>query len=167
MPVSSGVVGLLGGPAGPDHPKPGASEDSGGVRMPFPAGAGIGVELGGPGVSQSGVVSETGDCLSGAGVHGPTEVRAGGLSGGAGNRRGAAFGGGLFGAVDSIQDRADPGQQLGQVDHADTRQPGEQSGARMSHDSCSDQSLGVTDQLLQRPQQLDLCSDHRGESGGR
>jgi hypothetical protein len=78
--------------------------------MAFPASAGVSVELGGPGVPQPGVVGEAGDRFPGARVRCPAEVDPAGLAGGLGDRRRAALGGGLLGAVDAVQDRADLGE---------------------------------------------------------
>jgi hypothetical protein len=66
-----------------------------------------------PGATACGLVRECGDRLARAGVGDPAEVDPGGSSRGLGDRCGAAFGGGLLGGVDSVQDGADLGEDLG------------------------------------------------------
>src|SRR5215212_10731458 len=67
------VVGHLVDPAAPDHPDPGASKDAGGVGVVVAAGDGVGVDLGGPGAGQSGVVGEGRDGVAEALVARPAE----------------------------------------------------------------------------------------------
>jgi hypothetical protein len=74
-------------------------------------------------------VGEGGQGLAGPPVGGPAEVDPAGLAGGSGDRRRAAFGGGLLGVGDPVKDRPDLGQQLGQVDGADPGQRRQQLGA--------------------------------------
>jgi hypothetical protein len=110
--VPAGIVGLLCGPADPNDAKPGSGDNASGVRIAFPASAGVSVELGSPGLLQPGIVGEAGDRLPDAGVRCPAEVDPAGLARSACDRRRTALVGGLFSAVDPIQDRADLGQQL-------------------------------------------------------
>jgi hypothetical protein len=117
--VFVGVVGGVGVPAGPDDAEPGAGDDAVGVGVAFAAVAGVAVEALGPSWLHPGVVGEGGDCLAGAGVGGPAEVDASGLARGFGDGCGAAFGGGLFGVGDAVEDGPDLGEDLGQVDLAD------------------------------------------------
>ena len=165
MPV--GVVGLAAGPAGPDHAEPGAGDDAGGVWVGFAAGAGVGVEAGGPGRLHASVVGEGGQGLAGSSVGGPAELDPAGLAGGSGYRRRAAFGGGLLGAGDPVKDRPDLGQQLGQVDGADTGQGGQQLGAWMEDDAGGDRRFEFGDGPKQGSQQLDLGADTGRQGGGR
>ena len=112
------------------------------------------------------VVGEGGQGLAGAAVGGPAEIDPAGLAGGFGDRRGAAFGGGVLGAVDAVQDRPDLGEQLGQVDGADPGQRGQQLGAWMAGDARGDRGLELGDGHQQGAQQLDLGTD-KGRQGGR
>ena len=59
--VFAGVVGDAVLPASPDHVQPGAGEDANGVGMIVAAGAGLSVEVGGPGVGVVGVAGEVND----------------------------------------------------------------------------------------------------------
>jgi hypothetical protein len=93
------VVGHLVDPAAPDHPDPGASEDAGGVGVVVAAGDGVGVDLGGPGAGQPGVVREGGHGVAEALVARPAERHRGVLAGLAGDRHDAGQGGDGLGAV--------------------------------------------------------------------
>src|SRR4051812_6974241 len=72
--VQGRVVGDAVLPAAVDHADPGAGEDAHGVRVVVAAGAGVGVDLGGPGAGVSAVVGEGRDRLAEALVAGPAEV---------------------------------------------------------------------------------------------
>jgi hypothetical protein len=127
--VGLGIVGRVGVPAGPDDPQPSTGDDTGGVWVAFAAGASVGIQPAGPGRLHPSVVGEGGEGGAGPPVGGPTEIDPAGLAGGPGDRRSATFGGGLLGVGDPVKDRTDLGQQLGQVDGADTGQRRQQLGA--------------------------------------
>jgi hypothetical protein len=76
-----------------------------------------------PGVVGEGV--QRGSCSP---VGGPAEPHRPGLAGGSGDRGGAALGDGLLDGVDTLQDRADLGDELGEVDLADAGHGGQQLG---------------------------------------
>jgi hypothetical protein len=61
-------------------------------------------------------------------VGGPAEPHRPGLAGGAGDRSGAALGDGLLGVVDAVQDGADLGEELSEVDLAEAGHGGQQLG---------------------------------------
>src|SRR5205085_2631688 len=98
--VAVGVVGLVVLPATPDHQRPGASEHANRLWVAHAAGAGSGVDVGGPGVGVAGVVGEVGQCpaefggllLDGvnAGQQGEGDVPAGGSLGADESGRGGA-----------------------------------------------------------------------------
>jgi hypothetical protein len=104
-------------------------------------------------------VGEGGQGLAGATVGGPAEVDPAGLARGSGDRRGAAFGGGLLGVGDPVKDRPDFGEQLGEVDGADTGQRREQLGAGIRSDTGGDRRFGLGDGPKQGAQQFDLAVD--------
>src|ERR1700760_1365787 len=79
--VPGGVVGCVVEPAGPDHADPGAGEDADGVGVVFAAGAGVVVNLGGPGAGVAAVAGEGGHSLAEALVAGPAEVHGAVLAG--------------------------------------------------------------------------------------
>ena len=89
----------------------------------------------------------------------PSESRPAGLAGGPGNRHRAAFGGGLLGGADTVKDGTDLGQQLGQVDGADSGQPAQQLGSWVLGDPLGDRGLQLADGGLQGAQYLDLGGD--------
>src|SRR3954449_2507000 len=72
--VSGGVVGDVVLPASVDDADPGAGEDAHRVRVVVAAGAGVGVDLGGPGAVVSAVVGEGRDGLAETLVAGPAEM---------------------------------------------------------------------------------------------
>jgi hypothetical protein len=86
-------------------------------------------------------VREGGQGLAGSTVGGPAEADPAGLAGGLGDRRGAALGGGVLGAVDAVQDRPDLGQQLSEVDGADPGPRGQQLGPWVAGDALGDRRL--------------------------
>src|SRR5215207_11051557 len=110
------VVGHLVDPAAPDHPDPGASKDAGGVGMVVAAGDGVGVDLGGPGAGQSGVVREGGHGVAEALVARPAKRHRGVLAGLAGDRHDAGQGGDGLGVVVGVAAIAPAGEHLGGVD---------------------------------------------------
>src|SRR2546430_7960289 len=68
------VVGCPVDPAAPDDADPCPGEDAYGMWVVMAAGAGVGVDLGGPGAGVAAVVGEGGDGEAGAFVAGPPEV---------------------------------------------------------------------------------------------
>src|SRR5487761_650497 len=84
--VFGGVVGDAVEPAAVDDADPGTGEDACGVRVVFAAGAGVVVDLGGPGAGVPAVVGEGGDRLAEALVAGPAEVDGTVLAGFLGDR---------------------------------------------------------------------------------
>jgi hypothetical protein len=68
------------------------------------------------------VVGEGAQGVAGAGVDCPAELDQGVLAGLLGDRRGATLGSDVGEVAGPVQDRADLGQDLGQVDLADARQ---------------------------------------------
>src|SRR5437762_13507813 len=97
--VSGGVVGRAGEPAGPDDADPGAGEHADGVRVILAAGAGICVDLGGPGAGVAAVVGERGHCLAEALIAGPAEGHVAVLAGLPGHGRAPGQGGDGVGSV--------------------------------------------------------------------
>src|SRR5881628_477597 len=83
--VAGGVVGGLADPAGPQDADPGSGQDADGVGVVVPAGAGVGVDLRGPGRGVPAVVGEGGQCPAQALVAGPAEVDGLVLAGGGGD----------------------------------------------------------------------------------
>src|ERR1700749_329633 len=81
-----GVVGDAVEPAAPYDADPGAGEDADGVGVVLAAGAGVAVNLGGPGAGVPAVVGEGGDRDPEALVAGPAEVDAAVLAGFLGDR---------------------------------------------------------------------------------
>jgi hypothetical protein len=63
--VFGGVVGGVGVPAGPDDPQPGAAEDADSPGVTLAAGAGVGIQLGGPWGAVAGIVGEDVQALAG------------------------------------------------------------------------------------------------------
>src|SRR5215217_2861424 len=98
-PMLDRVVGQVVDPAAPDHPDPGASKDAGGVGVVVAAGDGVGVDLGGPGAGQPGVVREGRHGVAEALVARPAERHGGVLAGLAGDRHDAGQGGDGLGPV--------------------------------------------------------------------
>src|SRR3954471_6085712 len=84
--VSGGVVGDVVLPASVDDADPGAGEDAHRVRVVVAAGAGVGVDLGGPGAVVSAVVGEGRDGLAETLVAGPAEMHGVVLAGLVGDR---------------------------------------------------------------------------------
>ena len=115
-PMLDWVIGHLVDPAAPDHPDPGASKDAGGVGMVVAAGDGVGVDLGGPGAGQPGVVREGRHGVAEALVARPAERHRGVLAGLAGDRHDAGEGGDGLGAVVGVAAVAPAGEHLGGVD---------------------------------------------------
>src|SRR5450756_669045 len=72
--VEGGVVGLTGVPAAVDDADPGSGQDADCVRVVVSAGAGLGVDVGGPGAFVAAVVGEGGQGSSEPFVAGPAEV---------------------------------------------------------------------------------------------
>jgi hypothetical protein len=76
----------------------------------------------------AGVVSEGVEGGSCSPVGRPAESHRPGLAGGSGDRGGTALGDGLLGVVDAVQDGADLGEELSEVDLPDARHGGQQLG---------------------------------------
>jgi hypothetical protein len=111
-----------------------------------------------PGVVGEGM--QRGSCSP---VGGPAEPDRPGLAGGSGDRGGTAFGDGLLGVVDTLQDGADLGDQLGEVDLADAGHGGKQLGLGMAEQASTKGSVEVGDGGKQGTQQPDLGADQLGE----
>jgi hypothetical protein len=94
-------------------------DDAGGVWVAFAAGRPSVYRRPAPGDCMRALWAKAVRAFAGSAVGGPAEVDPAGLARGLGDRGGAAFGGGVLGAVNPIQDRPDLGEQLGQVDGAD------------------------------------------------
>jgi hypothetical protein len=107
-------------------------------------------------------VREGGAGGAGPGVGGPAEVDPAGLARGPGDRRCAAFGGGLLGVADAVKDGTDLGQQLSQVDGADPGQPAQELGPWVLGDPLLDRCLQLADGGLQAPQQLESTEEQLG-----
>jgi hypothetical protein len=112
-------------------------------------------------------VREGGQGLADPTVGGPAERDAGGLAAGSGDRRRAAFGGGLLGVGDPVKDRPDLGQQLGQVDGADPGQRRQQLGAGIGSDAGGDRRFELGDGPQQGTQDFDLGADKDRQGDGR
>jgi hypothetical protein len=111
----------------------------------------------------SGVVGEGvqgGPCPA---VGGPAESHRPGLAGGSGDRGGTAFGDGLPGVVDTLQDGADLGDELGEVDLADARHGSRQLGLGMAEQAGAKSAVQVGDGGQQGAKQPDLSSDQFGQ----
>ena len=111
----------------------------------------------------SGVVGEgvqRGPCSP---VGRPAEPNRPGLAGRSGDRGGAALGDGLLGVVDAVQDGADLGDELGQVDLADAGHGGEQPGLGVANQAGTQGAVQVGDGAKQGAQQPDLSSDQFGQ----
>ena len=87
--VAGGVVGDVVLPAAPDDGGPGTGKDANGVRVAHAAGAGSGVDVGGPGVGVAGVVGEVGQRSAEFGVGGVAEADGAVFAGFEGDRAGA------------------------------------------------------------------------------
>jgi hypothetical protein len=164
--VLGGVVDRLVMPARPDDPEPGPGQDANGVGMVLAASAGVGVELGGPRRAVPRVAGEGGQGLSGLGVGRPAEGDGPALAGGFGDRRGPAFGGGVLDGAGAVQDWADLGDDLGQVDLADAGQVGQQLGLGVAEQPGAQRVVQVGDRGQQGAQQPDLGADELGEHLG-
>jgi hypothetical protein len=145
------VVGHLVDPAAPDHPDPGASKDAGGVGVVVAAGDGVGVELGGPGAGQSGVVREGRHGVAQAFVARPAERPGGVLAGLAGDRHDAGQGGDGLGTVAGVATVAPAGEQLGGVDLPGAWQRREDLAVGVLAKTGDDRSVQVVDGLVQGP----------------
>src|SRR5204862_8038620 len=84
--VPGWVVGGAVDPAAVDDADPGAGQDAGGVRVVFAAGAGVVVDLRGPGAGVAAVVGEGVDGGAEALVAGPAEIHGAVFTGLAGDR---------------------------------------------------------------------------------
>src|SRR5487761_834593 len=91
--VFSGVVGDAVEPAAVDDADPGAGEDAHGVGVVLAAGAGVVVDLRGPGAGVPAVVGEGGDRGAESLVAGPAEVHGAVVAGFLGAGRAAGEGG--------------------------------------------------------------------------
>src|SRR2546425_602788 len=111
-----GVVRGVGGPAGPDDAQPGASEDAEVVWMTLATSPGLGVDVGGPGGAVARVVDQDLKGFACAGVGGPAEADGFVLARGLSDGRGAAFGSGLLDVGGPVQEGANLGEDLTQVD---------------------------------------------------
>src|SRR4030095_765746 len=100
--VLGGVVGDLVDPAAPDDADPRAGQDAHGVGMIMPAGAGVGVDAGGPWADVAAVVGEGGDRDAEAFVAGPAEVHGSVLAGLFGHRCDPGERGDRVGAVGGL-----------------------------------------------------------------
>src|SRR5579863_10739726 len=114
--VHGGVVGDAVEPAAPYDADPGAGEDADGVGVVLAAGAGVAVDLGGPGAGVPAVVGEGGDGGAEPLVAGPAEVHVAVLAGLAGDRGDAGERGDGVGAVVGLAAVAPLGEHLGGVD---------------------------------------------------
>jgi hypothetical protein len=90
-------------------------------------------------------------------VGGPAEPHRPGLAGGSGDRRGAALGDGLLDGVDTLQDGADLGDELGEVDLADAGHGGKQPGLGVAEQAGAKGAVEVGDGGKQGAQQPDLA----------
>jgi hypothetical protein len=93
--------------------------------------AGLPVPVGCPRGGVAAVVGEDAQGVAGTGIGCPAELDHGGLAGLLGDRGGANVGSGVGEVTGPVQDRADLGQDLGQVDLADARQRLEDRGLGM------------------------------------
>src|SRR4051794_3119637 len=99
-------------PAAPDDADPGAGEHADSVRVIESAGAGVGVDLRGPGAGVAAVVGERGDRDPEAFVAGPAEVHGPVFAGLLGDRGGAGQRGDRVGAVVGLPAVAPLGEHL-------------------------------------------------------
>src|SRR3974377_732832 len=112
----AGVVRDAVDPAGPDDADPGAGQDADGVRVVLAPGAGVGVDLGGPGAGVPAVVGEGGDRLAEPLVAGPAELHAAVVAGVPGHRGAPGEGGDRVRVVVGWAAVAPLGEHLGGVD---------------------------------------------------
>jgi len=96
-------------------------------------------------------------------VGGPAEPDRPGLAGGSGDRGRAALGDGLLGGVDAVQDGADLGDELGEVDLADPRHRRQQPSLGMAEQAGTEGVVQVSDGAKQGAQQPDLRVDQFGK----
>ena len=113
--VLGGVVGGVVLPAVPDDEQPGAGEDADGVGVVVAAGAGLVVEVGGPGVGVAGVGGEVGDGVAELFVAGPAEADGFVFAGLAGRGCGAGQAGESFGGGEAGAAVTDLGEQAGRL----------------------------------------------------
>lgn len=112
------------------------------------------------------VVGEDAQGVAGAGVGRPAELDHGGLAGLLGDRRGANLGSGLAEVAGPVQDRADLGQDLGQVDLADARQRLEDRGLGVLAQGGGQGPIQLGDAAKQGTQQPELGADTVGQDLG-
>jgi hypothetical protein len=112
------------------------------------------------------VVGEDARGGAGAGVGCPAELDHGGLAGLLGDRGGANLGSGVGEVAGPVQDRADLGQDLGQVDLADARQRLEDRGLGVLAKGGGQGPIQVGDAAKQAAQQPDLDADAVGQDLG-
>ena len=153
-------------PAGPDDPQPGAHQDADGLGVALAAPAGLAVQVGCPRRGVAAVVGEDAQGGAGAGVGCPAELDHGGLAGLLGDWRGANLGSGGGEVAGPVQDRADLGQDLGQVDLADARQRLEDRGLGVLAQGGGQGPIQVGDAAKQAAQQSDLDADAVGQDLG-
>ena len=89
----------------------------------------------------SGVVGEAGERDAGSGVAGEAELDVAALAGLAGDRGDTAAGGCLVGVVAAVEERADLGDDLSEVDLADAWQRREQLGLRVGQQQRADRGV--------------------------
>jgi hypothetical protein len=93
----------------------------------------------------------------------PSGTHRPGLAGCSGDRGGAALGDGLLDGVDTLQDGADLGDDLGEVDLADARHGGQQPGLGVANQAGGEGAVEVGDGAKQGPKQPDLSADQLGQ----
>jgi hypothetical protein len=116
--VGGGVVGQAVLPAAPDDVCPGAGEDPYGVGVVAASGAGLVVEVGGPGVGVAGVAGEVGEGIAQLLVGGPAEGDGPDLAGLSGGGRDTGQGGEAVAGGEPAACVADLGEQPGGADAA-------------------------------------------------
>jgi hypothetical protein len=112
------------------------------------------------------VVGEGAQGVAGTAVGSPAELDHGAVAGLLGDWGGANLGSGLGEVAGPVQDRADLGQDLGQVDLADARQRLEDGGLGVLATGGGQGPIQLGDAAQQAPQQPDLDADAVGQDLG-
>jgi hypothetical protein len=128
--------------------------------------AGLPVQVGCPRRGVAAVVGEDAQGVAGTGIGCPAELDHGAVAGLLGDRGGANLGSGVGEVADPVQDRADLGQDLGQVDLADARQRLEDRGLGMLAQGGGQGPIQVGEAAKQAAQQPDLDADAVGQDLG-
>ena len=123
--VLGGVVGEVVLPAVPDDVEPGSGEDAYGVGVVVSAGAGLAVEVVGPGVGAAGVSGEVGDGVAQVFVTGPSETDRSHRAGLASRGRDTGQAGQRFGSGEAASAVSDLGEKFCSPDGSGSRQAGE------------------------------------------